>query len=153
MIFSIAGIAILAAAPRVRAVFDRAAALDGAPTSVVVVSRTLIAIFCALAILIAVIYVLLASLSFKYVVAAVVAVGAAVVAARWSKRLNDADRNARLYLSIGGGAVAILLIIIGQSSTGLLFPLGLIVSVIGCLWIPNDARAFFGDQQLKIPMS
>jgi hypothetical protein len=152
MIFSIAGIAILAAAPRVRAVFDRAAALDGAPTSVVV-SRTLIAIFCALAILIAVIYVLLASLSFKYVVAAVVAVGAAVVAARWSKRLNDADRNARLYLSIGGGAVAILLIIIGQSSTGLLFPLGLIVSVIGCLWIPNDARAFFGDQQLKIPMS
>lgn len=149
MILSIVGIAILAFAPRVRALFEQSAAMEGIPTSVVV-SRTLIAVFCALAIVVAVIYVLLASVSAKYVVAAVVAFAAAAAAARWSKHLNNADRNARLFVSIGGGAVAILLLIIGRSTAGLLFPLGLIVSSIGCLWIPNDARAFFGDQPLNL---
>jgi hypothetical protein len=149
-ILSIVGIAILALAPRVRVIFDESAALEGVPTSVVV-SRTLIAVFCALAVLVGVIYVLLASVSSKYVVAAVVALAAAGAASRWSSRLNGADRNARLAVSIGGGAVAILLIIIGRSTAGLLFPLGLIVSTIACLWLPPDARSFFGDQPLNLP--
>jgi hypothetical protein len=148
-ILSIVGIAILAFAPRVRAIFDQSAALDGVPTSVVV-SRTLIAVFCALAVVVAVIYILLASISSKYVVAAVIAFAAAGAAVHWSKHLNNADRNARLFLSIGGGVVAVLLVIIGRSTAGLLFPLGLIVSAIGCLWLPNDARAFFGDQPLNL---
>jgi hypothetical protein len=149
MIFSFVGIGILAFSPHVRAIFDRAASLDGAPTSVVV-SRTVIAIFCAIAILTAIVYLLLGSVSGKYVVAALVAAGAAILAATWSKRLAEADRTARLYLSIGGALVAVLMIALGQSATGLLFPLGLIVSAIGCLWIPNDARVFFGDQPLNI---
>lgn len=149
MILSIVGIAILAFAPRVRALFDASATLDGVPTSVVV-SRTLIALFSALAVIVAVIYILLASVSSKYVVAAVVAVAAAGAATRWSKRLSNAERDARLFLSIGGGAIAILLLIIGRSTAGLLFPLGLIVSSIGCLWLPNDARVFFGDQPLNL---
>lgn len=144
MIFSIAGVAILAFSPRVRLVFNQSAQLDGAPTSVVV-SRTGIAIFSAIAILVAIIYLLLATVSGKYVVAALVAGGAAIAALRWSKRLTAADRDARRDLSIGGAAVAILLIVTGQSTTGLLLPLGLIVSAIACLWLPNDARAFFGD--------
>jgi hypothetical protein len=147
MIFSIAGIAILAFAPRVRAIFDRAASPDVAPTSVIV-SRTLIAVFTALAIFIAVIYLLLASVSGKYVAAAIVAGAAAFFASQWSKRLDQADRHARQALSIGGAIVAVLLIALGRASTGLLIPLGLMASAIACLWIPNDARLFFGDQPL-----
>jgi hypothetical protein len=149
MVISLAGIAILAFAPRVRAIFDRAGSPDDAPTSVVV-SRTLIALFTALAILIAVIYLLLASVSGKYVVLAIVAAAAAVAASRWSARLAQADRNARLVMTIGGAAVAVLLIALGRASTGLLVPLGLIVSAVGALWLPNDARVYFGDEPIKI---
>ena len=148
MIFSIAGIAILALAPRVRALFDPTATPGAVPTSVIV-SRTLIAVFSALAIFIAVIYLLLASISGKYAVAALVAGTAAALASHWSKRLNDADRTARQALSIGGLVVVVLLIVLGRASTGLLIPLGLIVAAIGSLWIPNDARAFFGDDPIR----
>lgn len=149
MIFSIVGIAILAFSPRVRATFDRADSGDGTPTSVVV-SRTAIAIFSAIAILVAVIYLLLASVSAKYVAVAIVAAGAAVLASIWSKRLVHADRSARLYLTLGGVVVAIAMLTLGRFTAGLLVPLGLLVSAIGSLWLPNDAREFFGDEPLKV---
>jgi hypothetical protein len=149
MVFSLVGIAILGLAPRVRDVFDRSAAPDGAPTSVVV-SRTAIAIFSAIAIMCTVIYLLLASASAKYIFAALVAGGAAFLAMTWSKRLTHADRRARLYLSVGGAIVAILLLVLGRFSAGLLFPLGVIVSAVAALWLPNDARTFFGDDPLNV---
>jgi hypothetical protein len=53
-------------------------------------------------------------------------------------------------MTIGGAAVAVLLIALGRASTGLLVPLGLIVSAVGALWLPNDARVYFGDEPIKI---
>jgi hypothetical protein len=148
MVFSIVGIAILAFAPRVRAIFD-ASAPGAAPTSVVV-SRTLIAIFSGVTLLIGAVYLLLSSDSGKYAVAGVIAIAAAILASRWSRRLDAADKQARLYLSLGGAVVGVLLIALGEKDVGLLVPLGMIVSAIGCLWLPNDARAFFGDQPIRV---
>ena len=147
MILSIVGIAILALAPRVRAVFDQSS-VDGEPTSVVV-SRTLIAIFSACAVLVGVIYLLLGTVSGKYVVAGIIAILLAIGAQRLSKRLTSADRQARLYVSIGGAGYVVLLLILGRPSAGLLVPIGLGAAATLCLWLPNDARAFFGDEPLK----
>jgi hypothetical protein len=150
MILSIIGILILALAPRVRQVFDQAAAVDGPPTSVVV-SRTLIAIFSAIAVMVALIYLLLATASAKYAVAGIIAGLLAVSATLLARRLDRGDRQARLMISIGAGAYVILLLILGRAQAGLLVPIGLAVATVGFLWIPNDARAFFGDEPLSFP--
>lgn len=151
MILSIVGIAILALAPRVRAIFDQEASPEGAPTSVVV-SRTLIAIFAAFAVLVGVTYLLLGTVSGKYVVAGIIAIFLAIGASRLSKRLTSGDRQARLYVSVGGAGYVVLLLILGRASAGLLIPIGLGVAAVLCLWIPNDARTFFGDEPLNLPM-
>lgn len=75
---------------------------------------------------------------------------AAFFAMQLSKRLDYGDRAARQILSIGAVVVAILLLVSGRSTTGLLISFGLLVSRLGALWLPNDARTFFGDQPLHI---
>jgi hypothetical protein len=147
MVVSIAGVAILAGAPRVRAAFGDSS--PATPTSVIV-SRTLITIICALGLFVAVLYLLLASVDGAYVAAALIAAAPTVLAWRWSTRLEHGDREARLYLTVGGAVVAVLLIAVGRANVGLLFDLGLIISALGALWLPNDARAFFGDDPLTI---
>lgn len=148
LILSVAGILILAFAPRVRAIFDRTAAPDGAPTSVIV-ARTIIAVYGVITILVGATYLLLSSAGAKYAVIGVMLIGGAVISFRWSKHLSDADRQARQYLSVGAAALVVLMLALGQKSTGLLIPIGLIVSAVGTLWLPADARLFFGDQPLS----
>lgn len=147
LLLSVAGILILGFGPRVRAIFDRSAAPDGAPTSVIV-SRTIIAIYTATAILVGVTYLLLSTVSAKYAVIGLITIGGALASIKWSRRLSSADRQARQYLSIGASALVVLMLALGQKSTGLLVPVGLIVSAIASLWLPADARLFFGDQPL-----
>jgi hypothetical protein len=152
MLISIVGIAILGLTPRVREIFDRAASPDGEPTSVVV-SRTLIAVFTATAALTAVSYLLLATINGKYVLVAIIAAAIAVGSSVGSRRLKAADRQARLYLSVGAGIGIVLLLILGRSDSGLLVTLGWLASAVGALWLPNDARVFFGDQPIKLGAS
>lgn len=149
MLFSLAGIAILALVPRVKEIYMPRP--GDAPTSIVV-GRTLIAIFSAYAILIAAIYFLMATVDGKYVIAGLVAGAIAVGASAMSKRLNTADRQARQYISIGAALAVLALLIFGQSSAGLLLPIGFIAATVICLWVPNDARRFFGDDPLNFSM-
>jgi hypothetical protein len=149
MILSIVGIVILAMAPRVRRIFDEQASSVGEPTSVVV-SRMLIAIFSAFAVLVAVIYILLSTISGKYAAAGIIALLLAAGAMRLSRGVSTGDRQARLFVSIGAAGYIVLLLALGRASAGLLIPIGLAGAAVLCLWIPNDARAFFGDSPLSV---
>jgi hypothetical protein len=150
MIISKVGVSNLALAPRVRALFDRSTSPDNVPSSVIV-SRTLIAIFTAAAVLIALSYILLATYSAgEYVVAGIVNGAFGVGASLLSQRLNHADRDARLQMTIGGAVYMILLLVFGHAAAGLLIPFGLVIAAVGFLWVPNDARRFFGDDPLTL---
>lgn len=147
LLCSVAGICILAFSPRVSELFDESTIPGAAPTSVIV-SRVAIAIFSAIGALTSLTYLLLGSVSGKYVLVAVLIAAGAVLASTRSGRLMQADRTARQQLTIGGAALFILMIALGQSAIGLLVPLGLIAATLAALWLPNDARGFFGDTPL-----
>jgi hypothetical protein len=149
MILSVLGSAILAVAPRIRSMFSTPE--SGGPPTSVIVSRTLIATFSAAAIVVALIYFLLATFSAKYVVAGIIAAAIAIGASLVARRLDNGDRQARLTVTIGAGASVLLLLILGRAQNGLLVPIGLALAAVGFLWLPNDARAFFGDKPLEFP--
>lgn len=145
---SIAGASILAASPRVRETFAGPSAIHrDVPTSVIV-SRVSVGLFSALAVVLALTYFLLATVDASYALVGVVALLVVALASKSSARLMQADRQARVQLSIGAGVLVVLALALGKASTGLTLPLGLIAAAIACLWLPNDARAFFGDPPL-----
>jgi len=152
LLCSIGGIGILALSPRVQEVFNSPMSADGAPTSIIV-SRVVIAIFCASGALTAITYLLLASENGRFALVAIGIGAATIFASRTSARLMEGNPSARQQLTIGGVGLAVLMIAFGQSAPGLLVSLGLVLGAIGMLWIPNDARVYFGDAPIAYASS
>ena len=143
---SLAGTAILYFSPSVNAAFDNAAQGD-MPTSIVA-SRVSLNVFCVVAGVAAAVYLLLATFQGRYVVVAVVIIAAVVAAQKLADQVMGGNRDARQQLSLGTAGFVLLALVLGKFSVGLMIPLGLAMATIGCLWIPNDARSFFGDPPL-----
>jgi hypothetical protein len=58
------------------------------------------------------------------------------------------DRKARLELSVAGVAFVLLLLLFTKHAAQLIVAAGLVASVLALVWLPKDARAFFGDPPL-----
>ena len=144
------GVAILMFSPAVRDVFTGAAARDSDQPTSIVIARVLVVVVGYFLLLIAVLYFLAASIDSKYTVLGVLLVSLGVAAWLGARKLSFRDAQARMWLSLGAGAGIVLMLALGQRSTGLLEPIGLLAAIPVCLWLTPDARAWFGDEPIDL---
>jgi hypothetical protein len=137
--------AILLFAPAVQEVFEAGPQRDQ-PTSIIV-ARVALAIWLAELAVGAVVNFCLASLGAKYVFYGLVLAAIAVGGLLLFMRLALADPRARIIVT-GAAAVALLFLLLGRHDSGFALLVGLTLSIPACLWLPPDARAFYGDQPL-----
>lgn len=145
---SLVGAAILQFSPAVKVLFTGDLAGQSAVPTSVIVSRVTLTVCGLFALVVAVTYFLLATFEGRYWIVGVLIVAACVAGHLYSARLMSADRAARQNISVGITGVVLLVLILGKFSTGLFLPVGLGVGAVACLWLPNDARRFFGDPPL-----
>jgi hypothetical protein len=145
MLFSIAALIILAAAPNVRQFFTGAAAPDGGQPVSVVIARTLLTWFAVAAIFLGVTFLPMGVLGGKMVLAGVIflGVGAGVIAV--SSRLARGEPMARLIVTGLMALYALLALIGGGRNTGTLLELCIAAGIACLLWLPQDAKAFFAQ--------
>jgi hypothetical protein len=148
VIGSIVAATLLTGAPNARAHLGRSQpAVGGAPASVRAASLALFA-FYPFAVLGMAIYLIYASTEAKWYLALVLFAVMAVVAALRQTGILRGDRRARLELSVAGVAFVLLVLIFTKHAAQLIVAAGLVASVLALVWLPEDARAFFGDTPL-----
>lgn len=149
MLGALGAIAVLALAPAVRAHFTGPNAPQHAePTSVVIARVCLVCVLIGFA-LVGFAYFLLGTIEGKYLLVGLGLLALAFAGQRVSGRLLLADRQARSLITVGCLA-AFVLLLIGLHDAGAFTLLALVIAVPICLWIPADARAFFGDAPLDL---
>lgn len=147
---SLAAGAILAFAPAVRDDFTGVGApASDQPTSVVI-ARVLLAIVSGLLALLGCLYLLVADVDSEFAVLGVVSLALAGGALFTLIRLAGPDRQARLLASAGAGVGIVLILALSERNTAEVVPVGILAGIAGCLWLPKDARAFFGDSPLDL---
>ena len=75
-----------------------------------------------------------------------------IVVFNFYKRLAVPDRQARLWVS-GAAGLVLLLLLISHRYNGFAILIGLTAAIPAALWLPADARAFYGDPPLKVTAS
>jgi hypothetical protein len=147
MFASIGAIAVLALSPGVRAYFTGPNAVQRDRPTSVVIAQVCVAVLAGLLMIVGFMYLLLGDVGGKYVFIGLALLGLAFGALLLVRRLSGPDRGARSLVSIGA-VVGIILSFLGTRSSGFLVPLGIYGSILVCLWLAPDARAYFGDEPL-----
>jgi hypothetical protein len=149
MLAGLAAAAVLALAPAVREVFTGSRApTRGQPTSIVV-ARVSLAVWIGLLGLSGILYLLLADIEGKYAAIGILLLGLTVGALVLYRRLEQPDRKARTVASVGAVA-AVILLLAGLHYTGFTMLIGLTVAIPAFLWLPADARRFYGEEPLNL---
>jgi hypothetical protein len=149
MIGGLASAAILALSPAVKPLFTGEDAPGSDQPSSVIVARVSLAIWILLLSVAAVLDFCLATVAAKFAVIGIFELVVAVGGMSVYRRLAFPDRRARLIVT-WAAAIAFVLLLLGRHDTGFALLLGLTASIPICLWIPKDARAFFGDQPIVV---
>lgn len=146
VLFTVAAAAILAISPAVREHFTGAdAPASDQPTSVTV-ARVLLIMVASTYAVVAVLYFLVVDLlPTDGIVVGVVSGVIAGVGAVVASRLAAPDRVARLAITVVAGAALVLVLVVGESVQASIIPACVMVAIPFALWIPPDARLFFGD--------
>jgi hypothetical protein len=149
MLASLAAGAVLGLSSAVRAVFTGPNARDRDQPTSIVVARVSIAVWIGLLALAGVLYLFLSSIKGEYTLIGVAMLALAIGAFALYRRLTAPDRQARTIATVGALATIVLLLL-GQHSTGFVMLVGLTAAIPICLWLPPDARAFYGDAPLRV---
>jgi hypothetical protein len=145
MLFSVAALIVLAAAPNVRQFFTGAAAPDAGQPVSVTMARTLLTWFAVVAIFLGVTFLPMGVLGAQMVFAGVIFLAAGIGVFLLSSRLARGEPTARLITTILMAAYALLALVGGGRNTGTLLDLGIAAGIVCLLWLPQDARAFFAQ--------
>jgi hypothetical protein len=146
---ALAGAALLAFAPGAQAFFTGERSRHRDIPTPIIVACTGITVYCAIAGVVALIYLVEGTLSARWLF---VAAGFAVsIVLAWSRsaRLMQRDILARRDISLGAIGLIILLVAFGKRDLEVIVPVALVATIAVALWIPAEARAFFGDAPLN----
>lgn len=152
MIATLCASAVLAFAPAVREAFAAARNPERPRPTSVVVAEVCLLLFAAFMGLLALIDFLAGSDSAKYVVVGLLLAGVAVFALSTYRRISTGDRQARLLASIAAAA-GLVLVLMSAGAGGATLLIALAAAVPAFLWLPSDARRFFGDAPLNIEVA
>lgn len=135
-------IAVLAWSPNVRTYFVEHGKDAGQPTPVVV-ARTLVAWWGAAVLLVGVLFLPLAAVSDKYVVAGLLFIVVAVAAFLLNGRLAAGDPVARQVITAIPIVLMVACFIFGSRSIAVVEPLAISIGVACFLWVPASSRELF----------
>lgn len=152
LLAAIAAAAVLAFAPAVRDFFRGPHAPQRDQPTSIVVARVSVAIWIALLAIDGIMLLMLGGIEGKYIAIGILLLGVGAGALVLYQRLAAADRQARLITTIAAG-VAVVLLLIGRDDNGFVMLVGLTVAIPICLWLPPDARIFYGDKPIEISTS
>jgi hypothetical protein len=141
--------AILAFAPAVKDYFTGLDAPQRSQPTSIIVARVSMAIWIGLLALASILDFLLGDIAGKYVALGVLELLIAAAVLALYLRLPIGDRTTRGIVT-GGAIIAFILLLIGRHDNGFVILVGLTAAIPICLWIPRDAREFYGDPPLVI---
>jgi hypothetical protein len=141
--------AILAFAPAVKDFFTGSTAPQRSQPTSIVVARVSMAIWIGLLTVASILDFLLGDIAGKYVALGVLELMIAAAVLALYLRLPIGDRTTRGIVTIGA-IIAFILLLIGRHDNGFVILVGLTAAIPICLWIPRDAREFYGDPPLVI---
>lgn len=148
MIGVLAATTVLFVTPGATTFFEnRDSVLVASPTSVVVV-RVMVAVVAFFLGISGLLYLVADAFESGLSVVGVVFLVACPAAWIAGQQLSSANQTARIALSVVGGALCILGLIFGERTVGMLQPLAIVAMIPLGLWLPPDARRFFGDSPL-----
>ena len=149
MLVGLAAAAVLAFAPAVVEVFTGANAPQRDQPTSIVVARVALMIWLVLLAVAAILDFCLAHYQGKFAAYGIFLALIALGGFRMYRQLTLPDARARLLVT-GGAAVALLFLLLGCHDTGFALLFGLTITIPICLWVPTDARAFYGDAPLSL---
>lgn len=149
MLAGLIAAAILAFAPAVRDVFTGSKAPQRNQPTSIVVARISMAVWIALLMLGAILNFLLGDIAGKYIALGILELLVAAALLALYTRLPMGDRNTRAIVTFAA-VVAFILLLIGRHDSGFVLLLGLTAAIPICLWLPPDAREFYGDDPLVV---
>jgi hypothetical protein len=141
--------AILAFAPAVKDFFTGPVAPQRSQPTSIVVARVSMAIWIGLLTIASILDFLLGDIAGKYVALGVLELLIAAAVLALYLRLPIGDRTTRGIVTVGA-IIAFILLLIGRHDNGFVILVGLTAAIPICLWIPRDAREFYGDPPLVI---
>ncbi|MCW2994163.1 MAG: hypothetical protein JWQ18_1658 [Conexibacter sp.] len=141
MLANLAAVAILALTPRVDAFFAAGPASEQ-PVGVVV-ARTLLVAWAFCIAITGLIFLPVGTLGTRFVVVGLLLLALGAGAFSLNGGLARGEPTARLIVSIGAAAAAVLTLVVGHSNTGTLLPIALAVGLVASLWGPEDCRTHF----------
>jgi hypothetical protein len=141
--------ALLAFAPAVKDHFTGAAAPQRSQPTSIVVARVSMAIWIGLLVVASVLDFLLGDIAGKYIALGVLELLIAAGVLALYLRLPIGDRTTRAIVT-AGAIIAFILLLIGRHDGGFVMLVGLTAAIPVCLWVPRDAREFYGDPPLVI---
>jgi len=148
MVAGFVAAAILAFSGAVRDVFTGPNARSASQPTSIVVARVAMALWIALLTVAAVVNFLLGDVAGKYIAIGVLELVIAIAVLLLYFRLPIRDRTTRNITTFGAIA-ALILLLVGQHGSGFVVLLGLTAAIPFCLWIPPDAREFYGDPPIS----
>lgn len=146
---SLIAITLLALAPAVRDVFTGSDAPAAAEPTSVVIARVCLAAAIWANSLLALVLLLIGDIEGNYYAYGLFMLGAVAVLVNVFTRLRGPDRQARVIASAAAG-VAIVVNFLGPVSDGVVAGLAAPITVLVCLWLMPDARAWFGDNPITV---
>ena len=147
MLAGLAAAAVLAFAPAVVEVFTGTNASQRDQPTSIVVARVALMVGLVLLAVAAILDFCLADYQGKFAAYGVFLALIALGGFRMYRQLTLPDPRARLLVT-GGAAVALLFLLLGWHDTGFALLFGLTITIPICLWVPIDARAFYGQGPL-----
>jgi len=147
MLVGLAAVAVLAFAPAVVEVFTGPDAPQRDQPTSIVVARVALMIWLILLAVAAILDFCLADYQGKFAAYGIFLALIALGGWRMYHQLTIPDSRARLLVT-AGAAVALLFLLLGWHDTGFALLFGLTVTIPICLWVPTDARAFYGQGPL-----
>jgi hypothetical protein len=141
--------AILAFAPAVQDAFTGARAPQRAHPTSIVVARVAMAVWIALLLLASLLDFLLGDIAGKYIAIGVLELLVAAAVLGLYFRLPIGDRTTRGIVTVGA-VFALVLLLVGRHDNGFVILVGLTAAIPVCLWVPRDAREFYGDGPLVV---
>jgi hypothetical protein len=140
---------ILAFAPAVKDYFTGPSAPQHPQPTSIVVARVSMAIWIGLLTVASILDFLLGDIGGKYIALGVLELLIAAAVLALYLRLPIGDRTTRAIVT-AGAIIAFILLLVGRHDNGFVILVGLTAAIPICLWIPRDAREFYGDPPLVI---
>jgi hypothetical protein len=149
LIGGLVAVAILASAPAVRDALDGPNAKRRSLPTSICVAQISIFVWIALLLVAATLHFVLADISGKYVAVGVLELIIALGALALVLGLSIRDRTTRAIISVAA-VLGVVMLLIGRHDAGFTLLIGLTAAIPAFLWLPRDARAFYGDGPLVV---